>query len=551
MKIITLYLLSFLLLVSCGTTPPIQPVVEVPQEPQSVVLTVAVDSLPTQYDPTLSGFGAVSPVLTACYEGLFSYDSVTGVLVNAICKDYTVSDDGLTYTFNLRTDAKYSNGDVISADDFVTTFFKLLDGEGEPEVGERLSKMISGADSYVLPVDEQPQDFTDADVAIYSNGPYELEIILNEPVADFVAMLASPVFSPTYSANNPPAATDASQELQSIFVTSGPYTIASATDGEVIAIKNNNYYNMLEVTVDQVVFSAQTLDETLDFANETLNVVVNPNDNICDTFPSMVYETASFNTAYISFNNRKSPTNNVLVRDALSLAINREELAQSVSPTIIPATGLVPPGYIYGDNDFVNLLERNSFNTQDSAQDAQKLLDTARFPEGVGLRLSMIVNKDDPYIGYYKDMADMITENTGADLSLIELNDNEFEETIERGDYNMAVAYTDADVLHPAQMLSLMTSTNHDNDTGFGDNIYDDMLATAAVNPKGIGQQEILQDAEVHLMANMPITPLFYPTNRILINDNTDGVLLNAVGNLYITNAYVDIGDELYEVDGF
>ncbi len=552
MKKITPYLLSFILLVSCGTTPPVQPEPEIIEEPQPITLTVSVDSLPTQYDPITTTLGTVSPVFTACYEGLFTYDSVTGVLVPAICNDYSVSDDGLTYTFNLRTNAKYSNGDPIYADDFATTFFKLLDGEGDPLITEMLSQIIVGADSYVLPTTEQPEDFTKADVAIYANGEYELEIILSEPVADFTAMLASPVFAPTYSGNNLPAEGDKSQDLQPILVTSGPFTIASASTDEVVAIKNNNYYNMLEVTVEQVVFSSGILDESLDFAGKTLNVVTDPDNIICDAFPAMVTEVPSFTTAYISFNTRKSPTNNVLVRDALSHAVNREGLAQeSLTDAVLPATGFVPPGYIYGENDFVDVLERNSFNTRDSYDDVQQLLDTARFPEGQGLRLSMIVKRDDPYLNYYNVMVADIAEITGGDIDLIELSDNEFDDAIATGNYNMAVSYKTAHTLHPVNMLDMFTTDHMDNLTGYSDNVYNDMIENSAINPLGIGQQETLQDAEVHLMANMPAMPLFHPIQKVLINNNTDAVLLNALGNLYITNAFVDVEDDLYQVDGF
>ncbi len=552
MKKITSLVLALVLLASCGTTPPNPVVVEEPEpEPEPITLTVSVDELPAKIDPLSTGFGTVSPVYTACYEGLFSYDSVTGDLIPAICDSYNVSEDGLTYTFTLRSNAKYSNGDNITADDFVESFYKILDEEGDPFVRERLIEIISGADDYVLPEDEQPEEFTLSDVGIYSNGNYELEIILSKPYSEFVAMLTMPAFAPTYRGSNLPEQDPESEELQPIHVSSGPFVIASESSTEFVAIRNTSYYNMLEVTVEQLYFSNEFLDESLGFANGDINIILNPEQNIYTAFPGQLVEIASFNTVYLSYNTRRSPTSTLLVRQAISLAIDRNGLLDENLPEQgIPASGLVAPGYIYSGNDFSDTLERNNFNLNDSIDESQQALSSARFNDGVGLNITMIVRDSDPYITYYEELANSVRQITRGEISFVAMSDREYEEALESGSYNVAVGATLADVLHPAEPLSLLHSENIDNITGYDDNAYDELLFEAAMNPTGMHNKEALQSAETHLMANMPVAPLFHPVHRMLINDQTEGCIVNALGNLYVTNAYVAQEDTQYQVDG-
>ncbi len=554
---ISAILLAFLLFVSCGTTPSNPVIVEEPaEEPLPITLSVAVDELPSENDPITSGFGQVSPVFTSCYEGLFSYDSVTGVLTPAICSDYSVSEDGLVYTFDLRTNAKYSNADPITADDFVETFYRILDGEGDPLVAEQLTELILGAEDYVLPASERPEEFDISDVGIYANGNYELELILTKPSYDLIPMLAMPAFAPTYRGNNFPDEKSAedtdAEQFSPIHVASGPFAIASQKDGEFIAIKNTSYYNMLEVTVEQVVFSTDFLDETLGFANNEINIILDPEESLSTTFSGRLVETPSFDTVYLSFNTQRSPTNNLLVREAISLAIDRTMLVDILpAPAGMPATGLVPPGYVYGEQDFSDVLTRSSFNLSDDIEQSQQSLVDARFRDGVGLNLSMIVMDDDPYLAYYYEMVDMIRQTTRGELDLIELSEREFNEALGNGGYNIAAMTSTGDVVHPGTHLSTFHSDHPENYTGYDDNIYDGLINEATINPSGMQNKEILQEAEIHLMANFPIAPLFHPVQRVLINDNTDGCYLNPLGNLYITNAYVAQEDGAYQVDGF
>ncbi len=541
MKKVTALILFVVFLVSCGTIPSNPVVIDEPEPEQlPVTLTVSVDEIPTNLDPITSGFGRVSPIFTACFEGLFSYDSITGNLSPAICDTYEVSEDGLTYTFNLRPDAKYSNGELITADDFVETFFRVLDGEGDPFVHESLVELISGADSYILPEEERPEGFTLSDVAIYSNGNYELVMVLNKPYSQFVSLLALPTFAPTYRGDSLTDTDEESEEPQPVHVTSGPFVVISQNANELVAVKNNSYYDMLMVEIEQLNFSNEFLDESIGFANGDINIIIDPEENISAAFPGQLVEKASFDTVYLSFNTSKSPTNNLLVRQAVSLAIDRAGLLNSLLPGQgIPASGLVAPGYVYLGDDFSDVLERSSFSLNDSIDESQQALSSARFNDGVGLNITMIAPESDPYFYYYQELVDMIGQITRGDISLIPMADREYAEALETGNYNIAVGVAKADVLHPADPLEMLHSENPENITGYDDNVYDELLEDAALNPTGMYNKETLQSAEVHLMANMPVAPLFHPTQRMLINNQTQGCTLNALGNLYVTKATV------------
>ncbi len=548
MKKIALFISCALLLVSCstGTTPPIQPepIVE-GTAPEPTLLTIGVDALPSSYDPIASGMSDISPLFIACYEGLFTYDTTDGSLTEGLCSDYTLSEDGLIYTFNLRENAKYSNGLSIKADDFVKTIFRILDGEGNTQLQQKLAGMIVGADEYILPPGERTDDFEIESVGVYSNGNHEIEIVLQQPSAELIQLLALPALSPTYnsSGHSEPIADPTAEETPDpLFISSGAYYLIIDDDSGITAIKNNHYYDMLEVPTDLLRFSEVNGDAAFTFTQGRLDIIHNPELDLVVELSEHVYKTSSFDVSYIAFNLDEHPTNDIEVRNALALALDREGLIDYLNLDAVPASGLIPPGVIFNGDDVSNIIERNSMDTTSDEEVVEEALVTAGYRDGVGLNLTMIVPATDPDVEIYRRVADILEQNTGARIDFFVLSDEEYLEEIEDGDYNIVAGKQSSNTLNPNGILSLASSGSPHNIAWYYDTDFDNLLQEANMKPNFLQTKEGYQDAERHLIANLSFVPLYHTTKSLIVADGVEGYLYNPVGNLYVKN--VDVAHE-------
>ncbi len=554
MKKIALFISLALLLASCstGTTPPIQsePIVE-ETTPEPTLINIGVSALPSSYDPIASGLSEVTPLYTACYEGLFTYDTADGTITEGLCSDYTLSEDGLTYTFKLRDDAKYSNGALIVADDFVETFFRILDGEGNPTLQQMLADTIVGGAEYLLPPIERAEDFDIDSVGIFANGTHELEIVMTKPSSEFLQLLALPALAPTYNSSGhaEPVVDPTAEEMPDpIFVSSGAYYMINDDDSGITVTKNYHYYDMLEVPTDLLRFSEVNGDAALAFSEGRLDVIFNPEPELSTELSEHLYEVATFETSYIAFNLGEHPTNDAGVREALTLALDRDDLIEYYNIDAVPATGLVPPGVIYNGDDVSNIIERNRVESTSDEDEVEQALITAGYNDGVGLNMTMIVPATDPDVEIYRRVADVLTQNTGARIDFFVLSEEEYLEEIADGNFNITAARQSSDILNPSGILSLALSSSPYNISGYYDADFDLLLQEANIKPNFLQTKEGFQDAERHLIANLSFASLYHPVRSMIVAQDIEGYYFNAVGNLYVKNITAPIESNEGEV---
>ncbi len=546
MKCIAFILSLLVVFASCstGTTPPNQPeseVLEVSEPSAPSVLTVGVETLPNEYDPITTGLENVSPLFLACYEGLFAYDTSSGAIVPGLAEGYAISEDGLVYTFRLRENAKYSSGVTIVADDFVDTIFRILDGEGDPVLREKLAGLIVGGSDYILPSDQRPEGFDKDSVGVYSVSGTELTIELVRPASELLQLLTLPALAPTYRDDDraqPVSKPSEEEPMGALFESSGPYYIVNEDDSGITVRRNNHYYGMLDLATDTMRFSELNDDSIFAFNEGRLDIIADPTEDMLNQLSGDVYTTSTFDTLYLAFNVEDLPTRTTSVRAAVNFSIDREELVDTATFSAVAANGIVAPGVAFTNEDYSDYPERNSLSTTFEPEKVEQELINARYRDGVGLRLTMVVDATDPYIETYRQVSEMIETNTGASLEFFVLSDEEYAETIEDDKFDITAGYIKGDILNPASMMAIAKSNSSQNISGYYDSTFDNLLNAASTMTNFTNTQEAFREAETHLIANTSFSPLLHMTQDVIVSQNADGWYMNAVGNLYVKNAY-------------
>src|SRR5690625_2204495 len=295
---------------------------------------------PTSLDPSI-GFDEVSwDPLNNLMEGLTRL-SVDHTAQPGVAEDWEISDDGLTYTFQLREDANWSNGDPVTAEDFEYAWKYMLDPETASEAAF-LAYFIEGGEAYNS--GEGPSD----EVAVSALDEKTLEVVLNAPTGFFLDLLTNPAFFPIHhqvAEENPDWHTEADS-----FVANGPFMLESwEHDKEMVFAKNDHYWDASAVNLDKIHF-AMVNDSNTQYQMfesgvlDTASIPPELSDELIDGDNVFIGDYGGLE--FYRFNVTKEPFQNKKIRNAFSYAINREDIAEYVVKNKVePAYGFVSPGF--------------------------------------------------------------------------------------------------------------------------------------------------------------------------------------------------------------
>jgi hypothetical protein len=198
-------------------------------------------------DPSITNNSVMQPLLSKAFEGLVATDPATGEQIGANAKDFTISDDGLTYTFDLRSELKWSDGTPLTAQDYVYTYERILDPETDAKNAALLTLYIDGAEEYKNGEADKSQ------LGIDAVDENTLVIKIKEESDHFLTLLTAWTFSPVQQAAVETGGSAWTQNANS-FVSNGPYKVQSITPSQIILVPNQNYTGPNPATQDQVVF---------------------------------------------------------------------------------------------------------------------------------------------------------------------------------------------------------------------------------------------------------------------------------------------------------
>jgi len=456
------------------------------------------------------------------FECLLTNDE-NGQIAPGAAESWEVSEDGKTYTFKLRDGLKWSDGTPLTAEDFVYSWQRVCDPNVAAPYAETVLSMVEGYDDAIagdiekLNV-EAPDDQTFV-VHLKDACPYF------ESLAAFATL--SPVQKATIEANGDAWATDAST-----YVSNGPFYITEWVPSSYILMeKNPNYWDAENVKLDGIKFN---LIEDANAAYNAYNAgeIAMIKDVPTEEIPSLKDRDDFFvepiiGTYYVSMNTEKEPFTNKDVRKALSLAIDRDYLANTLMQgTYSPAGNFVGPGW--ADINGTEFVENSNggeefISTTDyeaDLEEAKKLLADAGYPNGEGLPKITYTTNDS---GYHKAVAEYLQQawkELGVDMDVDIVEWASFTPMRRNGDYEVARNSWVGDYTDPSNILDLLYSTNGNNDGKFSNEEYDKQMEISRTTLDEQERSDALHKAEEILMEEAGCIPLAY-YNDFWLEDQT------------------------------
>lgn len=480
---------------------------------------------PKTLDPQMSDGIPEAIMEMALFEGLMRLDK-NNMPQLAIANSVDVSSDGLKYTIKLK-DTKFSNGDPLTADDFKASWLHALDPAAASTYAYQLFYIKNG-EAY------NAGKAKAEDVGIKVVDPKTLEITLEAPTPYFKSLLAFPTYFPVdqkVAKANKNWNTDAST-----FVGNGPFMMKSwSHNDKMVLVKNPNYWDAANVKLSELTFNLVEDGKAAITAFEagqldgTDNLV--PEDIVRFKKSGTLKQAPMLGTYYYRINTTKKPLNDPRVRQALSIALKRQDLVDNVfKGGQTPAYAFVPGGVPDATpaKDFRST--GGNYITEDIAK-AKQLLADAGYPDGKGFpTLTLLYNTNGTHQIPAQAIQDYWQKNLGINVKLLGQEWKVYLRTQESLQYDISRAGWIGDYVDPMTFMDMFVTNGGQNQTGWSNAQYDQDIATAKKSGDQAVRMQAMHDAEKILMTEMPIIPIYYYVQNYVLKDNIKGVIVSPLG---------------------
>lgn len=492
-------------------------------------LAVNVGSEPATIDPALNSAVDGATMLVHAFEGLMTLDKNSKPVEGQAAK-VEISDDGLTYTFKLRDNLKWSDGQPLVAEDFVYSWNRAIDPETAADYAY-LFECIEGYEEGKLNV-TAPDDKTLV-VKLIANTPYFLELC------------AFPAFFPVRK-DIVEANPDGWTLDPSTYIGNGPYKLVEwVHDSYILFEKNPNYRNPSAITgPNKIKFMLMDDDNAIlaAFQNEQIlfaDSMPNNEINAWKDKPEFHLE-GQLGTYYVSFNVKKPPLDNPKVRQALILAVDRDYICEKIGQAgQQPAGAFVPIGL--SDNDLNKEFREVGGNYYDPSkeayeknlEEAKRLLAEAGYPNGQGLpTMEYLYNESTGHQLIGEALQDM-WKKIGVNVTLASQEWNTFLETRKNGEYQIARNGWLGDYNDPISFLDMWTTNSGNNDAQWSNTEYDELIAKVKASSDRKERFELMHKAEDLLFKEWVLCPIYYYVDIYLINQKLEGFYSSPLGYKY------------------
>ena len=475
---------------------------------------------PASLDPHLATQAADYSVLSALFEGLVAEDPVDLHPVPGVAETWEVSPDGLTYTFHLRANARWSNGDPVTAWDFVASCRRVLTPSLAAE-NAHLLYVVLGAEAFHR---SQSADF--ASVGIAAPNARTLRITLAHPASYFLSLLSQPawfpVHLPTIGKNGPVAQRGNPWARPGTLVGNGPFTLVEWRAGQrIVVARSPTYWDAAAVRLREIDFYPFTVDaEERAFRAGQLHVTdALPPAKIdayrCDA-PRFLRIDSLLGTYFYRLNVARPPLNDVRVRRALALAVDRRTIVEKIlRGGQLPASAFTPPG-LAGYNPPAG------FATDFSA--ARRLLAAAGFPGGKDLPpFELLFNSSESHRAIAEAVQETWRRELGVEVRLVNMENNSVLDARRTGSFQILRSSWTADFADPQNALALWTGDSGNNFTGWADPAYDALLRRAEFATDPAQRAALLRQAEACLLDAAPLIPVYHYTHVFLLQPTVQG----------------------------
>ncbi len=508
-------------------------------------LAVQVGPDPETLDPALNSAADAATIILHAFETLLIFDE-NNAIVPGQAESWEVSDDGLTYTFHLRDGLKWSDGSDFTAEDFVYSWKRLADPmTAAPYAADMLSP--------VKGFEEAEQGDIDA-LGVSAPDEKTFVVELSMPCVYFDKIIThasmAPVKKDVVEANG-----DQWALAPETYISNGPLKMTEWVPGShVIYSKNENYWNAEKVTLNTLRFALMKDSNAAYSAYQTgeLQMIKDvPTEEISRLQSTPDYHLdPKMSTSYTIYNTEKAPFDNADVRKALSLAVDREYVANTLMLGIsLPATNFVGPGVsdVEDGSSFEEVTRKNNggdfFNVTDYESDlaeAKELLAKAGYPNGEGFPIIEYMTNE---AGYNKPIAEYLQsawKELGVNMDIKIVEWSTFTPTRRAGDFEVCRGGWTNDYDDPSNLLNLFASNSGNNDGKYANPEVDKLLEEARATVDKSEHIEKLHAVENILMDEAAVAPLVYSNDYYLQVPELKGTWHSPYGYWYFMFATME-----------
>ncbi|MGK0441538.1 MAG: oligopeptide transport system substrate-binding protein [Pseudohongiellaceae bacterium] len=494
---------------------------------------------PQELDPHIVTGVPEHHIISALLEGLVSKNPKTLEPMPAVAESWSVSDDGKIYTFNLRPNAKWSNGDAVTAEDFVWSWQRGL----TPAMGNQYAYMyyaIKNAEAFAK---GKISDFSKVGVKAINHKTLRVE--LNNATPYFLQLLDHyslfPVHRPTIEKFGEPAERGTLWTRAGTFVGNGPFTLTQWDLNKVIIVEKNPlywdaktvklkgiyFYPTENLTTEERMFRAGQLHYTNSVPVEKIAIYKKEN-------PHLIRVSAYLGSYFYRINTRLEHLKDVRVRRALAMAIDREAIANKLLKAGQIAAYAITPNNTMGYTADTDL--------RYDVAEARRLLAEAGYPNGEGFPTTDILyNTQEDHRKVAVAIQQMWKKSLNINITIQNQDWKVFLDSVSSGNYSIARAGWIGDYVDPNSFLDMWITDGGVNRTGWSNAEYDRLVLEVAPKAKTVEQRYVaLRKAEKMLLDDMPVIPIYTYVSKHLVHPSVKNLSPNLLDTPYYKYIYLE-----------
>jgi oligopeptide transport system substrate-binding protein len=490
---------------------------------------------PDTLDPQRAEDESSREIIRDLFEGLVG-EAPGGELVPGAAESWEISDDGLTWTFTLRPDGRWSNGDPVVAADFVTGLRRALD----PATGSSSAALLAPlAGAEQIMAGRSPPETLGAEAL----GELRLALRLRSPTPFLLGLLTHPI---TFPVHGPSLAEHGAQFARpGRLVSNGAYRLDEwEIHSHVQLVRNPHFREPPQIGVVRFYsFDAAEAEMNryragdLDFA---LQIPLSRYQWARENMGDELNVAPILSTQFWLFNTVRPPTDDVRVRKALTMTLDRELITSSVTGLgDHPAYGLVPPGVA---NYTAQTFDWRDQSMAERVETARALLAEAGYGPGRPLQVEVHYNTNENLRRVAVAVASMWREHLGVETTLF---NEEFRVLLARrkdpDQWQILRLAWIGDYSDASNFLEILTTTGAVNDTGYNDPEYERLLAEASVERDPARRRALLESAERRMLEHYPVLPVFHAVSKTLVKPWVGGFQSNVLSRTYTRHLSIDV----------
>lgn len=528
MKRVIAMLLAMMLIV-CGLS------VQAFAEEGKNVIKYSISDDPQQMDPSLNSYSRSSMVLQNLFQGLYKLGPDGVNYIPACAESYDVSEDGMSYTFHLRQDLKWSDGSSLTAQDFEYAWKRVAD----PEVASG-----AASDMWVI---KNAQAFSDGecsadDMGVKAVDDYTLTVETSYFAPWFPSLTATTVFFPVKK-DVVEAEGDPWTKNVETYVSNGPFMLQQyASLDKIVMVKNPNYYGAADVQVDEVIYYiiADSTSALVSYENGDLNV----SDDL-DTSAREKYGATDeyviknrIGIQYWDFNTKLPEFSDPKVRKAFAYSVDRQAMLNACMLNAeSPEFGFIPASQpsLTAEGGYRSVA--GPMFTEDAAA-AQQLMADAGYPGGAGFpTVNIVCQNNDEQKLMAQIFAEMWKANLGIEYTITTYESSTYWGELDNGNFSIARNGFTCDYLDPSANLRIWVTGSNAYENGWDDPVYDEMFNASSVILDPAEREAALIECEQYICDQMPAMPVYTMVDDYLVKPNITGIVKNPIGHIFFEYA--------------